>query len=84
MTEHEENRELTPDEMKTDPDSASSRDASSRDDLDPAQMTTWDGAGNPMPHVFANDEDGRLDEGLGETADKALTDARDTDTSRGV
>jgi hypothetical protein len=78
MTEHDQKRELTPEEMKASPKTAA------RDQQEPNPMTTWDGAGNPISHVFADDEEGRLAEGVGDTPEDAAHDARDTGTSRGV
>lgn len=73
MTEQNQHPdELSPDEMKAAP-----KAATSRDDLEPTEMTTWDGAGNPIKHVFTDDEGGHLSEGTGPSTEKALKDARD-------
>lgn len=72
MTEQDKPHDLTVDEMKAD-----SHGPMSRDDLEPSEMTSWDGAGNPIKHVFADDESGHMSEGTGGSTDEAMKDARD-------
>lgn len=69
MTEHGQQHELTPDEMRAAPKTG-------RDDLEPNEMTTWDGEGNPIRNVFADNAEGRLAEGTGRDTDSALKDAQ--------
>ena len=64
--------ELGPDQMRAAP-------GTGRQDQEPTEMTTWDGAGNPIKHVFTDDEGGHLSEGTGPSTDEALKDARDPD-----
>ncbi len=78
MTENDTPRELTPDEMRAEPDSDSSRQ-----NLESNEMTSWDGAGNPITNVITDDESGRLSEGTGQSSDEAMEEARDTDAAVG-
>ena len=68
-----ERENLGPDEMRAAPGTAS------RGQQEPTEMTTWDGAGNPIKHVFADDESGHLAEGTGATTDEAKANAADPD-----
>ena len=72
-----ERENLGPDEMRAAPGS------SSRGQQEPTQMTTWDGAGNPIKHVFTDDESGRLAEGTGHTTEEAEKEAKTGDTALG-
>lgn len=72
MTENETPRELTPDEMRAAP-------GTGRDNLEPNEMNTWDGAGNPVRHVFTDDESGHLSEGTGRSTEDATQNAQDPD-----
>lgn len=69
MTEQGEKSELTPDEMRAAPKTG-------RDNLEPTEMTTWDGEGNPISHVFTDNAEGRLAEGTARDTDSALEDAQ--------
>ncbi|CAN5192565.1 hypothetical protein BH24ACT1_BH24ACT1_03720 [soil metagenome] len=71
MTEQERNpEELSPDQMRAAP-------GTGRQDGEPTEMTTWDGAGNPIKHVFTDDESGHLSEGTGPKTEEAKKDASD-------
>ena len=78
MTENDTPRALTPDEMRAEPDSDSSPQ-----NLESNEMTSWDGAGNPIKQVIADDESGQLSAGTGQSSDEAMKEARDTDTAVG-
>lgn len=78
MTEHETASELTPEEMRAEPHSDTSRQ-----NLEPNHMTSWDGAGNPIDHVITDDESGHLSEGTGRSTDEAMKEARDPDSVLG-
>ena len=67
--------ELGPDEMRAAPGNAP------RGQTEPTQMTTWDGAGNPIKHVIAEGGDGYLTEGTGATTEEAKKNAGDPDTN---
>lgn len=60
---------LSPDEMRAAPKTG-------RDDLEPTEMTTWDGEGNPIRSVFTDNAEGRLAEGTGRNTEDALKDAQ--------
>lgn len=64
--------ELGPDGMRAEP-------GTGRQDQEATEMTTWDGAGNPIKHVFTDDESGHLSEGTGPSTEEALKDAKDAD-----
>lgn len=70
---------LSPDQMRA----AAGDPARTRDQLEANQMTTWDGAGNPIKHVFAQGQDGHLTEGTGETVQEAKENAKANDTVLG-
>lgn len=72
-----ERENLGPDEMRAAPGDTQ------RDQLEETQMTTWDGAGNPIKHVFADDEGGHLAEGTGGTTEEAKKSAADPDSVLG-
>lgn len=72
----EERENLGPDQMRA-------AAGQGRDQKEPTQMTTWDGAGNPIKHVFADGKDGHLTEGTGETVDQAMDNAKNNDTVLG-
>jgi hypothetical protein len=72
MADNEKPSELSLDETKAEPHASPSRD-----NVEPTEMTSWDGAGNPIKHVFANDESGHLSEGTGGSTDEATKDAQD-------
>ena len=74
MTEQDQAKELSPDEMKGQPDPATVRD-----DYEATEMTSWDGAGNPIKHVITEDDTGYLAEGTGPTTDEAVKSAKDPD-----
>lgn len=78
MTEHDTPRELTPDEMRAEPHADTSRQ-----NLEPNEMTSWDGAGNPIKHVITDDKSGHLSEGTGRSTDEAMKEARDADSVLG-
>lgn len=78
MTEHENAKELTPDEMRADPDAVPTRQH-----LEPNEMTSWDGTGNPIKHVLTDDEGGHLSEGTGQSTDEAAKEAREPDSLLG-
>jgi hypothetical protein len=67
---------LSPDDMRAAP-------GSGRGQHETNQMTTWDGAGNPIKHVFAEGQDGHLTEGTGESTQEALDNAKANDTVLG-
>ena len=70
MTEQERSsEELSPDQMRAAPKTG-------RDDLEPTEMTTWDGEGNPIRSVFTDNAEGRLGEGTGRDTEDALKDAQ--------
>lgn len=71
MSNFDKADELSPDEMRAAPKTGA------QENVEPNEMTTWDGAGNPIKHVFADDESGHLSEGTGSDTDEALKDARD-------
>ena len=72
--------QLTPEEMgQMTPDQMRAAPGTGRSDVQPTEMTTWDGAGNPIKHVIANDEDGHLSEGTGPDSTSAAADARNPD-----
>ncbi len=50
-----------------------------RDSYEPTEMTTWDGTGNPIKHVIAEDDSGFLSEGTGATTEEAEKSAKDPD-----
>lgn len=62
--------ELGPDQMRAAP-------GTGRQQGEPTEMTTWDGAGNPIKHVFTDDESGHLAEGTGASTEEAAKDAKD-------
>ena len=66
----EEMGQMTPDQMRAAP-------GSGRADTEPTQMTTFDGAGNPIKHVITDDDSGRLTEGTGPDTQSAMADAKD-------
>lgn len=66
----EEMGQMTPDQMRA-------PGGTGRADTEPTEMTTWDGAGNPIKHVFTDDESGHLSEGTGPDTDAAMADAKD-------
>ena len=66
----EEMGQMTPDQMRAAP-------GSGRSDTQPTEMTTFDGAGNPIKHVLTDDDSGHLSEGTGPTTEAAMDDARD-------
>ena len=70
MPEQDQPDTLSPDEMRAEPGTL-------RQDAEPTEMTTWDGAGNPIKHVFTDDESGFLSEGTGSSTEEAEKDARD-------
>ncbi len=73
-----ESPQLKPDEMgQMTPDQMRAAPKSGRDDLQPTEMTTFDGAGNPIKHVITDDASGRMTEGTGPDTGAALEDARD-------
>lgn len=73
-----ESDQLTPEEMgQMTPDQMRAAPGSGRDNLQPTEMTTFDGAGNPIKHVFTDDASGRLSEGTGPDTDDAMADAKD-------
>ncbi len=74
MTENDTPRELTPDEMRAEPHSDTSRE-----NLESNEMTSWDGTGNPIKQVIVDDESGHLSEGTGQSSDEAMKEARDSD-----
>ncbi len=69
MTEKRTSGELTPEEMQAPPKTG-------RDDLEPTQMTTWDGTGEPINHVLTDNAEGRLAEGTGRSTEDARQDAQ--------
>lgn len=71
MSDQEQSDQLSPDEMRA-------PGGGGRPNKEPTGMTTWDGAGNPIKHVLADDEDGHLSEGTGPDAQKAAEDAADS------
>ena len=71
MSNADKTNELSPDEMRAEPKSGIQEDA------EPNEMTTWDGAGNPIKHVFADDDSGHLSEGTGSDTEEAFKDAKD-------
>lgn len=73
----EAREKLSPDEMRAPGGSAS------RDQVEPTEMTAWDGQGNPIKHVFTNDEAGRLAEGTGHTTEEAEKEAKTGETALG-
>ncbi|MDP9019341.1 MAG: hypothetical protein M3N25_00825 [Actinomycetota bacterium] len=73
----EERENLSPDDMRA------SGGRAPGDRLEPTEMTTWDGAGNPIKHVFAEGKDGHLTEGTGATTQEAKEDAKAEDTVLG-
>ncbi len=68
MTEQRSSDEFNPDEMRAAPKTG-------RDDLETNEMTTWDGAGNPIHNVFSDNAEGRSAEGTGRSTDDAAKDA---------
>ncbi|MDQ3354568.1 MAG: hypothetical protein M3507_08860 [Actinomycetota bacterium] len=68
MSDQRSSDEYNPDEMRAAPKTG-------RDDPEPNEMTTWDGAGNPVRDVFTDNAEGRLAEGTGDTAEEARKDA---------
>ncbi len=62
--------QMTPDQMRAAP-------GTGRQDKEPTQMTTFDGAGNPIKHVITDDASGRLAEGTGPDTEAAAGDAED-------
>ncbi len=69
MTEQAQGEELSPDQMRAAPKTG-------RDNLEPTEMTTWDGEGNPIRNVFTDNAEGRLAEGTGRSTEDALKDAQ--------
>lgn len=74
MSDDTQAEELSPDQMRAQPDPATVRS-----DYEPTQMTTWDGAGNPIKHVITQDDTGYLAEGTGPSNEEAMKDAKDPD-----
>ncbi|MBW3626993.1 MAG: hypothetical protein KY412_05220 [Actinobacteria bacterium] len=72
-----ERENLGPDEMRAPGGSTP------RGQLETNQMTTWDGAGNPIKHVFAEGKDGHLTEGTGADTQEAKDNAKANDTVLG-
>lgn len=72
-----ERENLGPDEMRAPGGSTS------RDQVEPTEMTTWDGAGNPIKNVVADSESGHLAEGTGATTEEAKESAADPDSVLG-
>jgi|GEM_PF-7118701 len=68
----EEGEILSPDEMRD-------NSGGPRDSYESQEMTTWDGAGNPIKHHIGQDADGNLSEGTGPTSEAAADDAADPD-----
>ncbi|MBW3575115.1 MAG: hypothetical protein KY450_09650 [Actinobacteria bacterium] len=66
----EEMGQMTPDQMRADP-------GAGRGDTEPTEMTTFDGAGNPIKHVITDDDSGRMTEGTGPDTESAMSDAKD-------
>lgn len=58
-----------------DPEGIQAPPKTGRDDLEPNEMTSWDGAGNPIRHVLTDNAEGRLAEGTGSSAEDAKEDA---------
>lgn len=73
----EDRENLSPDQMRAPGGTAPA------DRLEPTEMTAWDGAGNPIKHVFEDDEGGRLAEGTGHTPEEAKKDAKTGETALG-
>ncbi len=71
MTEQE-----LPDEQLS-PDQMSQGAKVSRQSLEPNEMTTWDGEGDPVKNVFTDNEAGVLAEGTGRSTEDALKDAQE-------
>ncbi len=76
----EKSDQLTPEEMgQMSPDQMRAAPGGGRADQQPTQMTTWDGAGNPIKHVITNDDHGYMSEGTGPDTQSALADAGNPD-----
>lgn len=67
-----------PDEQQT-PDEMRQGTKVSRPNLEPNEMTTFDGAGDPVKHVFTDNEAGVLAEGTGRSTEDAHEDAQEGD-----
>jgi hypothetical protein len=67
----EEGKILSTDEMK-------GGNTATRGSYESVEMTSWDGAGNPIKHVIGQDEEGRLSEGTGPTAGAAAQNTKDS------
>ncbi|MGI9119128.1 MAG: hypothetical protein ACR2G7_03185 [Acidimicrobiales bacterium] len=73
MTEQElPDEQLSPDQMRQGA-------KVSRQSLEPNEMTTWDGEGDPVKGVFTDNEAGVLAEGTGSSTEDALKDAEEGD-----
>lgn len=77
MPPQEAKEHLSPDEMRAPSGNTP------RSQTEPTQMTTWDGAGNPIKHVIAEGDDGYLTEGTGATTQEAAKNAKTNDTVLG-
>ncbi len=76
----EKSDQLSPEEMgQMSPDQMKAPGGQGRQDKQPTQMTTWDGAGNPIKHVITDDESGHLSEGTGPDTESARADAGNPD-----
>ncbi|MBW3547379.1 MAG: hypothetical protein KY452_04475 [Actinobacteria bacterium] len=73
----EERENLSPDDMRA------SGGTAPADRLEPNEMTAWDGQGNPIKHVFTDDEGGRLAQGTGHTTEEAEKEAKTGETALG-
>ncbi len=70
MTEPEQPaEELSPDQMRQGPKVG-------RDNVEPNEMTTFDGTGEPVKNVFTDNEAGVLAEGTGRSTEDAAKDAQ--------
>lgn len=68
MSDQRSSDEFNPEEMQAPPKTG-------RDELEPNEMTSWDGAGNPIHHVLTDNAEGRLAEGTGPSTEDAHKDA---------
>lgn len=77
MTDQDqEQNQLSPEEMRAEP-------GVGRQDVEPNEMATWDGAGNQIHNVITDSESGHLSEGTGDTTEEAMKEARDSDAAVG-
>lgn len=74
MSDDSQADQLSPDQMRSEPDPATVRS-----DYEQTEMTTFDGAGNPIKHVITQDDTGYLSEGTGPGHEEAVQDAKDPD-----